>query len=448
MKVSLRREKTRRYNYLEREFFKTQSVGRHGFRVTEQDIEITRGQHRELQKVASVFPHVVNGMSRVIALSLVDDKLRRKSPVFRQLRNALNLGSRYNEILKQAAGRKDIEKINYQHEAEILNLNASKNHPIARFDLVSNTAGDYKIVEIEEAKTHGFGYTHLGRALSGEGIGSGLVNKFVEISKKGRLGFLLSKYERFYLREADYFVRMVNKNGGDMVLIFQDDFEVTESRIGKLQGGKFTPIEKLLSLPLLDMSREPRAELERIVKAKASSGQLELISYPEPILSQKSAMAVVSNAFTDLELESILLDCFDHKALRLIRGYLPKTFIARTKVEREELIDRIVAGELFFVKESNSSGARGVASYDDKKRQIKMINSGKLVIAQEAVSTEFRNFSYMDFPTGKFGSDYFSIRYGLFTFKGELLDVGVTASVGNIAHGSRDSIQTGIKLKA
>src|SRR5690606_26851390 len=107
-----------------------------------------------------------DGIGRLAKLCLINDKLRRTDQTYRNLRAALDLGGKYNDILHSGS-----EKSGYQRDIEAeeaaLNTSISQYHPFTRLDLVIDPhTDDLKIVEIEEAKLHGFGYATMCREMS------------------------------------------------------------------------------------------------------------------------------------------------------------------------------------------------------------------------------------------------------------------------------------------
>lgn len=399
-----------------------------------------------LSHIASLIPIYINASQKLFDLSLIDDPLRRKKPVYRRLRNALGIGRYYEQLIaaNRSKGLKPDEQ-DFNSENSVLASRESEFHPFVKVDLVKSLTGEFKIVEVEVNKTHGFGYTALGRSITAQPLlGEGVLEKIVRYSKEGTTGLILSQGAEFYETEARYFIRQVNGKGGNLILIYQDEIFVEYDGLynGKEKSRR---IDQILTLPLLQESnRGVRLNPDQIISAINSLcnlGLLKSITKHNPNLSDKSYLGIISNAPGDSELEELLERIFSKDILYQLRRAIPLGeclgFTNGHKRAKEAL--RLNSGG-FYVKQGKSSGSHGVAAPGDLRMQMSLMDR-KSIIIQEAIVPEFHHLRYVDVKTGEKGEDDFSIRYVLFVdSKGEIIDLALTGSPGIIAHGSKESV--------
>lgn len=355
--------------------------------------------------VASLIPNFLNGVGRLEQLSLIDAKKYRVGKPYSQIRNLLNLGSRHNQILdspNRDPARKNIQE---DQNAENIALSGtySAMHPVCRLDLVRDIQGNFFIAEIEVGKLHGLGYTTFCRSVSNRPIGIGLVNYVVKLTEHHPSAIVLSETESFYQPEAAFFSRAVNSAGGNLV--------TTSS----LQSDGFSPL-----------------------------------STSDRRLSSKTIMALIHSR--DQELFGLLERTVGIEALKKLRRYIPHTeaMSIATKEQREDIVRKINADpNCFFVKVKDASGARGIIPPGNPDEQVAAILGPgyKQVIVQQAIVAEQVRLGYQSVLDGATGTDFFSTRYALFVSgNGDVLDLGLTSSVGAIAHGGVKSIHMGYKV--
>jgi len=413
---------------------------RHDFRLTPFSLELPGSCVETLNEIASVLPDYTDGLESLLSLSLINDKHRRTSRNFRQIRSIFGVNSLFNNILTNDCRR----EVDFDFDAE---QNAVANtqrgiHPFVRMDLVVDPIeGGMKCVEIEVDKLHGLGYAALCRQLSADPIGTGIVDRFAGMTNRDLTLFLNSSFDRFYIPEAHFFTQEVNRAGGNMIFMTQDDF-CPGVEFGMMNHGIFDPgFGQLVQVPNLKGQSQAVnhtiSELMRIIERRNAS----ILSDNNPALADKSLMAMITNPFFDEELEDILLRCFDSRTLCILRSVLPETMIPSSRNEKAIINSRINSGEEFFVKTTTGSGARGVFSPKDRDLQIKALKEGKNVIVQKAISPFLADLPFVELQSGAVGIDEFSFRIGAFFINDELSDLAVTASPGNVAHGGTTSIQ-------
>lgn len=417
---------------------------RHNFRITSEVLEIGVEGEVLLETIATILPDYTQGLERLAALSMVNDKLRRTSPNFKLIRSIFGLNSTFNSLMETDRSR--VLEVDDLQEARLMNSTKAP-HPFVRLDLVIDSATNaFKCVEVEVDKLHGFGYATLCRVISPEPIGAGLANVMSQITADNAALFLSSSLDRFYFPEAKFFVNQVNVNGGNMHFQTQDEV-LPGLEYGNLQGLRLNGnFGQLIQIPSFKgpsrLVRDTTSMLENILRENG----VNLISSNRAGVADKSIMALLINTFGDEELESILHKCFESATLNTMRAILPVTILPMNKSQKTSAIDMLNNGE-FFVKATNESGARGVIPPQRKGEQIKAIQNGNKVIIQEAVEPKFFELPFHQLGTGECGSDVFSMRVGVFYFDGNLTDVAVTASPGNVAHGGTSSIQMAAKRR-
>lgn len=414
-------------NFVIQEFFRGQVDEIHNFRVTTDSLPIPESEQTQLDHIARLMPPFIDGLGKLIALSVIDDKLRRADPTFRAIRRVLGLEPSFSASLRP--DRKSIIQ-DQVAETAALTANTSPDHPFIRIDLIKHPhSGQFFVAEIEVDKLHGFGYATLCRSLSPQPPGLGLAKLIAHISCDTPTGMLLSGLERFYLPEATYFARQVKELGGQLQVIFEGSYTFDR---------ELSTVKQLLTLPTF--------------KGKPSIPEdLVVFSRRQPALGEKSALGIISNPSQDANLESLLNLCFDPQILHQLRQVIPVThFLSDFHLPgvKQELLQIIEAHpEQFFVKVKNQSGARGVAQAGDQAAQLDLIHRfAKDVVIQEAIPPCWVELPYIDIMTGYTGKDLHTFRYGLFVSQGVIMDLALTASPSLIAHGGKTSIQTGAKL--
>src|SRR3989344_803618 len=445
--------KDRRRMVIDR-FFKGHVPESHNFRVTDSEVSISIPQQQQLHEISQVVPAYIDGIQSLSQLCLIDDIQRRKSPLYRRLRNCLRLGKDFESRMEgnRKSGR-DVPDLDKNREADILSQHESARHAFAKIDLVQDCHGAFHIVELEVDKTHGFGYTALGRKMGTNGtIGEGLVSSVAKLSGSTSTGLIVSSGAEFYLTEASYFAGEVNEKGGNLTVVSQD-------RILTQVDGLYTDtypkkkVDQVLAIPQLQTSnRGVRFDIDQTLRdldLLEASGLLKYISKRNYRLSDKTNLAVISNPQEDPELEELLMKVLGETNLAKLRKYIPKTehleLSKRHKVAASAVADH---SDRYFVKEVNSSGSHGLAVPGDKEAQLKLIQTKPSgVIVQEKIEPAFHHLSYTDVLTGQFGEDDFNIRYILFTdTSGNILDLALTASPGLVAHGGKESILVSPKI--
>lgn len=424
---------------------------RHNFRISPDTAPLSQVNLDLINQVAYSMPDFIAGALKLSQISLINDRLRRVSPTFRFIRRLLELEPALQEIMKQdklqgidrGMERDMVQEIKVLEDSEL-----PGKHPFVRLDcIIEGESGGIKIVEIEEAKLHGLGYATLCRMLGGIEIGEGLVSRFVELTKDKPGLIILSNSERFYLTEQNFFARRVNEEGGNLTVGMQENIAITEEGIlVRNEYGRFIQcFTNIINIPRFSGNSINVASLNKAINHLYSIGIIDVVSHRRDFLGEKSLLALISNPYQEKELEEILMMCFDTKTLNLLRTLIPRTFIPRNRVERDNVIGMIRDGQKFFIKEVDASGARGVASFQDSMRQIELINKGH-VIVQDAISPEMVPMRHSDLFTGESGRGLHTVRYGCFIVKRGLEAVAATASPSLIAHGGVTSIQTGIHI--
>lgn len=411
-------------NFVIQEFFRGRVDEIHNFRVTADSFPISPDELTHLDQIAQLMPPFINGLGKLIALSMIDDKLRRANSTFRAIRRVLGLEPSFAASLMPE--RKSIAQ-DKAAETAVLATNTSSDHPFIRIDLVKHPhSGQFFIAEIEVDKLHGFGYATLCRSLSLQPPGLGLANLIAGISRDTPTGMLLSGLERFYLPEAAYFVRQVKEFGGQLQVIFEGSYTFDR---------ELSTVKQLLTLPTF--------------KGKPSIPEdLVVLSRRQPALGEKSALGIISNPSQDANLESLLNLCFDLQTLPQLRQVIPAThFLSDFHLPgiKQKLLQIIEAHpEQFFVKVKNQSGARGVAQAGDQAAQLDLIRRfAKDIVIQEAIPPCWVELPYIDIMTGYTSKDQHTLRYGLFVSNGVITDLALTASPSPVAHGGKISIQMG-----
>lgn len=299
---------------------------------------------------------------------------------------------------------------------------------LVRLDIVRNVQGIFKIVEIEVDKYHGLGYTTAGRHMSEGEVGVGLVSRYADMTTHTPAAIMLGKQERFYGPELRYFQREVCKRGGQANVVAE------EQMYGHSLSGR------VFALPTI---HDP--EIKKNTEQAVQRGDLQVLSSLPRFLTSKHMLSLICNSHGEPLIEDLLHRCVGQPTLSFIRGVIPHTMslVGTSRERRAEIAQEVRAGENYYVKYADMSGARGVHSPHDKEAQVATI-TGKVydrVVLQGAVQTTMTQMSALDLEGRERDEQMYSTRYGLFVSgMGDVLDLGLTSSVGPVAHGGVDSI--------
>jgi hypothetical protein len=430
--------------YVREQFFQGEVLESHKFLITDRELGINDEEHAQLKEIAALMPDFVNGGFRLFQSSLVNDKLRRKDPLYRNMRNVFQQGKAYESRLQLETAR-DVE-IDRDQEKLILQTSIADRYPFVKIDLVKDREGNFKIVEIEPGKSHGFGYTTLGRNLirQGEPIGYGVVEHVAQISREKTTALLLSGVAEYYELEADYFAREVRNRGGNLLVIPQREIQMTE--YGLFGRNENLHVEQILGIPQFQASnRGSHYDVPALVggiESLIAKGDITNVTNKDDVLSEKSLLGIISNPQADQLLEELLIRVMDGSALRNMRKFIPPTECLDLSRRHRLAIEAVRhESERYFVKASRSSGSHGLAGPGNQKEQIDMIRPKGNVVIQEKVNPAYQHFNYEDVKTGQKGEGDFAIRYVLFADNsGNILDLALTASPSIIAHGGKKSI--------
>lgn len=420
--------------------FENRLDDRHDFRLTPFSLELPGSCIEALNEIASVLPDYTDGLERLVNISLINDKHRRTSRNFRQIRSVFGVNSLFNNILSSDC-RREID-FDFEAEQEALAHTQRGIHPFVRMDMVIDPIeGGLKCVEIEVDKLHGLGYAALCRQMSVDPIGRGIVESFADMTRDDLTLFLSSSFDRFYIPEANFFTQEVNRVDGNMMFMTQEEF-CPGVEFGMMHHGIYDPgFGQLVQIPNLKGQTQAVnhtiSELMKIIEGRNAS----VLSDNNPAFADKSLMAMITNPFFDEDLEGILHRCFDPRTLCILRSVLPETMIPTSKNEKAIINSKINSGEELFVKTTTGSGARGVFSPKDRELQIRALKEGKNIVVQKAIPPVFADLPFIELQSRAEGFDEFSFRIGAFFVDNELCDIAVTASPGAVAHGGTRSIQ-------
>lgn len=320
----------------------------HELRVSTDKLPIVESDQVQFQELAIAIPGYIDGASRLMNMTLIDDKTRRSSKLYRNLRKVLGLGSMYNQTLNSPdrhQSRKDLVR-DYDAEYQLAQTNYHENFLATRIDLVRAADGSFGIAELEPGKTHGFGYTTLSR-LNSNPIGIGLANHVAGLTHEDGGALIVPKEERFYLPESKLFANAVNGIGGNLNVYNQLDLETGQNGITHRTTGNI--VTNLLYLP--EMSKngyasvpDSKAILEASVKLCYDFNQ---------VLSNKIIMGIISNPTANEEIEALCAACFDFQSLAILRKYIPETYPIGLldSAERDQIKVQVAThSEDYFVK--------------------------------------------------------------------------------------------------
>lgn len=358
----------------------------HNICIPFEDIELTEKEMVQLGEISRLGERFIGGSKQ-----LIDELCRNHDPLSVSLRKLL--GIRNPKSISHAI---QTTKISFM-----------------RMDLVQDQDGQFHPVEFEPGKTHGFGFVSGTDDLAPRPFGVGIAETLAEKTRNRPQTIFLTEGEQFYTDEMLFLCKKVEELGGHLSI--ESETDGLHPRGDMFVGQEF----------LKDPSA---ADLEKVI-------------------SNKALMGIIHNLHGDQELEGILRQSFG-VSLDGLRGVIPRTFVLSlcSKSVRDELVRDICQGQNFFVKQLDTSGAKGIIPPDQKNRQIEMLRQNRTDgVAQEAIKSkpfdlaitgirEFAPRSVKDFAG----------RFSIFQVEGDegpvIMRVGFTASEGAVAHGGEDSV--------
>ena len=394
----------------------------HSFLLSPSVYRITQTQHLELSKLGLAIYDCLSGLSH-IAVIAYDQKLNYRGAW----------------ILARRVFSTGVPKI-YK---ELQGINITDIPKLLKVDLMVDENGDFKIAEIDGHNKHGLGYSTLGlrlrEALYPEAkVLPGIVKTLAEELKRlghNEIKLLYADQERFYLPEFEIAKQEFLKHGINCLVVSEMD---TDEKF--LESGMF------LDLPFMYQ----RKELYEIIVSAYKNGKVEFIIPPKPFFGAKGVLALLRNDEKNEGLESILHSFIKKESIDLIRKYIPKTLLVGMQATGIDLIKKHISEKRFVLKESISSGMKGVIFSDEESFDFILASacaSNMNWILQEEVINQPQTFSWFENKNEmevevKTANNWF-MRATVQYVNRQIGDIIITARQDKAVHGAKDCLQLG-----
>ncbi len=397
----------------------------HKFLLSPSVFELSKSRKQELDKLAHAFADCMLGLSHISVIAF-DGKLNYQGAW----------------LLARRVFATGVPKI-YQ---ELQGMNTKHIPKMLKVDMMIDSTGRLRVAEIDGHNKHGVGYSTLcSRFRKAMQPGAEVLPGFVqtiseEVTQQGRTEVKLfyADQERFYLPEFQIAAQEFAKHGITCHVV--SEMDATEEFLSE---GLF------LDLPFL----YKRRELYQAIIPAYKRGEVSFMISPKPFFGAKGVMSLLRNDGEDQELEALLRSFIKRGSLDLVRSYIPETFLVGKQATRIKEVSERIRSKRYVLKESISSGMKGVFFSDEADFQSALIradSSNMNWVLQEQVENQSQTFSSF-IEDGKGGTvmkteDGWYMRV-IAQFVGRnLADVIITARKDRAVHGGKDCIQLGSVL--
>lgn len=394
----------------------------HAFLLSPSVYQITEVQCQELRALGFALHDCLLGLSHIAVIAYDQN---------------LNYGGAW--LLARRVFSTGVPKI-YQ---ELQGMNISHVPKLLKVDLMVDQNGNFKIAEIDGHNKHGLGYSTLGlrfrEALHPqEKAFPGTVKTLAaEMHRLGHteIKLLYADQERFYVPEFEVARQEFSRHGVNCVVV--SEMDMNEAFLG---SGLF------LDLPFLYHKKE----LYETIISAYKNGTVEFIIPPKPFLGAKGVLALLRNDGGNEQLEALLLTFIKKQSLEAVRKYIPETLLIGKQAEGIDSIKERVFRKRFVLKESISSGMKGIvfsdeACFDSVLSRAYAANMNWIL--QEEVVNQPQTFFWFEngnesIPEMKTADDWF-MRVTAQYVNRQLGDIIITARRDKAVHGGKDCLQIG-----
>ncbi|OGI67101.1 hypothetical protein A2823_02380 [Candidatus Nomurabacteria bacterium RIFCSPHIGHO2_01_FULL_41_91] len=326
---------------------------------------------------------------------------------------------------------------------ELQGMNVKHIPKLLKVDLMVDQEGRFRIAEIDGHNKHGVGYSALCvrfREALRPNVNAlpGLVKTLAEeIKGRGRdeVKVFYADQERFYVPEFEVAAQEFAKHGVECQVVSEMDADEAF-----LEKGLF------LDLPFL----YKRKGLYSTIIPAYKSGAVEFIIPPKPFLGAKGVLALLRNDDGNGQLESLLQSFIKKESLEFVRGYIPETLLVGKHAARTDAVRRRVSSKRYVLKESISSGMKGVFFSDEEDFDAALRRadlSSMNWVLQERVENQPQTFSWIESGNGnepelKTADDWYMRVIAQYVGR-KLADVIITSRRDHAVHGGKDCIQLG-----
>ncbi len=389
----------------------------HAFLLSPSVFRISESKKKELSELGFALSSCLLGLSQMAVIAY--DQRVNYGGAWGVVRKAFSTGVPSTHMALQGLNVRDIPRL-------------------LKVDVMVDEKGCFKIAEIDGHNKHGVGYSTLAKRFReavcpGSKSLPGVVNAIVaEVKRLGHseLKILYAHQERFYIPEFEIAKNEFENQGMRCSLV--GEMEVAPE---SLKEGLF------LDMPFLNN----RIDLYEKMVSGYKERKVAFLIPPKPFFGAKGVLALLRNEGRDEQLEGILISFVNRKSLELIRRYIPETwFVGKQAVNNYERTTRI-ASRGYVLKESVSSGMKGVFFSDDSDFDVALRIADRQNmnwILQEEVYNQPQTFSWFENGEERSSSDWF-MRVTVHYVSWRLADIVVTATQSRAVHGGKRCLQLG-----
>ena len=399
----------------------------HGFILSPSVYEVSQQKREELDAIGGALHDCLAGIGRIAVIAF-NPKLAHSS-TWGMIKKVLHTGvpAVYHDIMLQNPGTVPC---------------------ICKVDIMESSEGEYRIAEIDGHNKHGLGYSTLTarirRAMMPEAksFPSVAVTITEEIKRRDKSSavMLYADQERFYLPEFCIFKSELAVHGIELIVIAESDVRIREGKA--IMNGNGKDHDLFIDLPFLYHNRD----LDTLLAQCYRAGEIDFLIPPKPFLGSKAVLALLRNDTGNEELEAILKSQIRSASLSLLRRYIPETYLVHKSrsLKKEYWQDRC-KDKRFVLKESVSSGMKGVVFTDDPRFDVAMAracDSYYRFILQEEVTNRSRSFQYFA-DDGRIQQGEWFMRVTVHYAMRRVADIVIVARQDKKVHGAADCIQIG-----
>jgi hypothetical protein len=318
---------------------------------------------------------------------------------------------------------------------------------ICKVDLMESINGNYHIAEIDGHNKHGLGYSTLTArirqtVMPGKQTFLGVaITLAQEIKRRGKNSIVLlyADQERFYLPEFHILQAELVLHGIKVIVIAESDVNIKDDKIdlGINENGH----DLFFDFPFLYHNQALNTLLAKLY----CEGKIDFLIPPKPFLGSKAILALLRNDTENEVLESILKSQIRIESLKLIRQYIPETYLVHNELKEAHCRSIYSGKKRFVLKESISSGMKGVVFSDELHFNTTMksvCNSYGRFILQEEITNCSRSFDYFT-DTGSIGHRDWFTRITVHYAVRKVADIIITATESKKVHGGKECLQLG-----
>jgi len=398
----------------------------HSFVLSPSVFQISVAAKKELEQLGHAINDCLFGLSHIAVIAY--DKVLNYRGAWMLVRQVLSTG---------------VPKI-YQ---ELQGMNIKHLPKMLKVDLMVSEDGRFRIAEIDGHNKHGLGYSTLCKqfcqAVSPEvTVFPGVVATLAkEVRTRGydEVKLFYADQERFYVPEFEVVAQEFARHNINCQVV--SEMSATSEFLEK---GLF------LDLPFLYQ----RPGLYQTIVPAYKEGKVQFVIPPKPFFGAKGVLALLRNDTNDKHLEALLHSFIKKESLELVRNYIPQTFLVGKHATRSAQVMELVASKPYVLKESISSGMKGVFFSNEKDfmEALKRAEKSSMNwVLQEQVENQPQTFSWIEEqengePILKTGDGWYMRVIAQYIGR-QLAEVIVTSRRDRAVHGGKDCIQLGTMIK-